>query len=285
MPDPAEPPRPIYHLALRAEWEAAGTAGEYRRSTLGRSLEDVGFIHASFAGQVQGTADLLYRGQTDVVLLTVDPARLAAPVRVEGHGPEAERFPHIYGPIPLAAVVRVDPVPVEPDGRLRIEAVLAPGRAGDPPDPTGPPAEGGAGPRRRPLEGWQWRLLLATVVLAVASPSLPWATIGRTSRSGYGLARAIWAADLSSRAGLRAVSLLPLLPLLGVGVLAFLQFQRWRSAAATALVAGVVLVLSALSVRRAPLEGEPGSAVALGAGMLVVAVAVGVAVAKQRSRA
>ena len=37
----------LYHLALRPEWQVARADGVYRRSTRGRSLESVGFIHLS----------------------------------------------------------------------------------------------------------------------------------------------------------------------------------------------------------------------------------------------
>jgi uncharacterized protein (DUF952 family) len=92
----------IFHLALPDEWAAAHEAGEYRRSTLGRSLEDEGFVHCSYAAQVRDTYDAFYVGRGEVALLTIDPARLGgAEVREEGG------FPHVYGPIPLAAVVQV----------------------------------------------------------------------------------------------------------------------------------------------------------------------------------
>ncbi len=110
-----DPPR-MYHLALRLEWEAARDDGSYRRSTLGASLEDVGFIHCSHAHQVQTIADTVYRGRDDVVLLEIDPARLDAEVRVEPvHGDE---YPHIYGPLPVDAVVRTHDL----DGWLRSRA-------------------------------------------------------------------------------------------------------------------------------------------------------------------
>ena len=65
----------IFHLALVDEWRAAESTGDYRRSTLEESLDEVGFIHCSFATQVQATADRYYRGRRDVVLLTIDPSR------------------------------------------------------------------------------------------------------------------------------------------------------------------------------------------------------------------
>ena len=118
------PPR-IYHLALRYEWEEAARAGvAYRRSTLGTSLEDEGFIHCSFANQVQGVADVLFRGRSDVVLLTIDPVRVRAPIRIENVDGGKEVFPHVYGPLPLGAVIESKDVPVGADGSLAVNALL-----------------------------------------------------------------------------------------------------------------------------------------------------------------
>jgi glutathione S-transferase len=121
----AERPRRIYHLARRDEWLQALDGGEdYRRSTLGKSLEDVGYIHCSSADQVQAIADLVYRGRPDVVLLEIDPGRVPAEVRVENlEGDQA--FPHIYGPLPIEAVVQADDVPLGADGRLMVDVLIA----------------------------------------------------------------------------------------------------------------------------------------------------------------
>jgi len=105
----------LYHLAVRAEWERAQAAGEYWRSTIEKSLEEEGFIHFSFAHQVQGSADRFYRGRDDIVLLVIDPGRLESEVRVEG---EKEQFPHLYGPLPVAAVIATHDVPIDREGRL-----------------------------------------------------------------------------------------------------------------------------------------------------------------------
>ena len=65
------------------------------------------------------------------MLLEVDPARVGVPVRwepgvrggrVEASGPW---FPHVYGPLPRAAVVAVHDFPPETDGRFLLPAPLA----------------------------------------------------------------------------------------------------------------------------------------------------------------
>ena len=101
----------IFHLALAADWDAAVPAGEYRVSTLGRTLEQEGYIHASAdLAQAQGVAGRYYRDVTEpLVLLEIDEDRLGCPVRREVPEGADEAFPHIYGPIPVSAVTAVTP--------------------------------------------------------------------------------------------------------------------------------------------------------------------------------
>jgi uncharacterized protein (DUF952 family) len=70
----------LFHIARIADWEQAQRDGVYRVSTLGKFLDDEGFIHLSFAHQVKQVADSFYRGMTDLVLLELDHERLGAPV-------------------------------------------------------------------------------------------------------------------------------------------------------------------------------------------------------------
>ena len=104
----------LYHLALRQDWNAARHEGVYRRSTRGRSLEEVGFIHLSAAHQVEATARRFYGDLPpgEVLLLSIDPRRLAAAgveLREEPAPDSGELFPHGYGPLPLEAVLLAQP--------------------------------------------------------------------------------------------------------------------------------------------------------------------------------
>lgn len=119
------PARHIYHLAVREEWlDALRSETSYRRSTLGKSLEEVGFVHCSFADQLRAVADNVFGGRDDVVLLTIDPSKVRAETRVESLDGGDEGFPHIYGALPLEAVVACREVPLVGDGHLAIEEVL-----------------------------------------------------------------------------------------------------------------------------------------------------------------
>jgi uncharacterized protein (DUF952 family) len=105
----ATPPERIFHIATADDWRRALGTGTYTTSTVGVSLEEEGFIHASRRDQVQGVFDRYYRGlREDLVLLTIDTARLASEVRVEPVG--SDTYPHVYGPIDKRAVVDVAPL-------------------------------------------------------------------------------------------------------------------------------------------------------------------------------
>lgn len=96
-----------YHLALVQDWDKAGA--RYEVSTRGRTLSEVGYIHLSLAHQVDEVGSAYYADCADsVLLLTIDPKLLDDAVRLEPPTPEAaELFPHLYGPLPRAAVVEV----------------------------------------------------------------------------------------------------------------------------------------------------------------------------------
>ncbi|NLU74749.1 DUF952 domain-containing protein [Streptomyces sp. HNM0575] len=113
----------LLHLTERSLWEAARESGTYEMSTRGHTLAEVGFIHCSQRHQLPPVARMLYGGwdPAELVLLVIDSERLSVPVRYEAPEPAAacaddggsgtpdggavEEFPHIYGPLPVSAVV------------------------------------------------------------------------------------------------------------------------------------------------------------------------------------
>jgi uncharacterized protein (DUF952 family) len=107
------PARLIYHLARQPEYEKAVASENYRGAR-----EDVadGFMHFSTGTQVVESAARHRAGERDLILLAVDPDRLGAALRWEpARG--GQLFPHLYGPLPLSAVVWARPLPLGPDGR------------------------------------------------------------------------------------------------------------------------------------------------------------------------
>jgi uncharacterized protein (DUF952 family)/N-acetylglutamate synthase-like GNAT family acetyltransferase len=98
-------PDVFVHLIEPALWRVALA----ERAVRPQSLESAGFVHLSAPDQVHIPAERLFPGRRDLVLLVVDPARLTDPVRREPGEPEGQLFPHLYGPLPVAAVVAVVP--------------------------------------------------------------------------------------------------------------------------------------------------------------------------------
>lgn len=114
----------IFHITSAEAWRAAQGGGAYRVSTRGLTLEQVGFIHASRAEQILPVANRFFAGLRGLVLLVIDRARVAAPVR-DDVVENGETFPHIHGPLNLDAVVEV--LPFEPDagGAFTLPASVA----------------------------------------------------------------------------------------------------------------------------------------------------------------
>jgi uncharacterized protein (DUF952 family) len=97
----------IHHLATVSDWEKR-SAGHYSPA----GLASEGFVHLCTRDQLGGVVDRYYRGRDDLVLLTVRTDRLDAPLMWEDTTGSGERFPHLYGPLALAAVLSA--VPFEP---------------------------------------------------------------------------------------------------------------------------------------------------------------------------
>ena len=96
----------IYKILSVSDWEAAQRAGRFEGSADDRRD---GFIHFSDGGQAVATARKYFAGQSDLMLLAVDPTRLGD-LRWERSRDDA-LFPHLYGPLELGAVTKADILP------------------------------------------------------------------------------------------------------------------------------------------------------------------------------
>ena len=111
-------PEVLAHLCAEQEWEHARNRGGIRVEPCGAPHE-AAFIHLSTLEQVHLPANRLFRGRTDLVLLYIDAAALDSPVVWEpgvATDPESMLFPHLYGPLPAGAVIKVTPYRPGPDG-------------------------------------------------------------------------------------------------------------------------------------------------------------------------
>ncbi|HEY8539732.1 MAG TPA: DUF952 domain-containing protein [Steroidobacteraceae bacterium] len=106
----------LFHLAPIKAIERAARAGQYTPE----SLSTRGFIHCSYAHQVQQIADTLFHDSADLALLEIDPARVDARI-IDGASPgRTEAYPHIYGPLPMSAVLSVRELTRGQDGKWKM---------------------------------------------------------------------------------------------------------------------------------------------------------------------
>ncbi len=102
----------IYKIAPRTLWQEAEDKGRFTGAPV--DLAD-GYIHFSTADQAVETAAKHFGGQDDLVLVAVDAASLGEALRWEPSRGGA-LFPHLYGPLDLAHVRWVKPLPLGRDG-------------------------------------------------------------------------------------------------------------------------------------------------------------------------
>jgi len=107
-------PPVIYKICDATLWRAAERAGAFRGAPI--DVAD-GYIHFSTAAQVRETAARHFASVSDLVLVAVDADTLGAALRHEPARGGA-LFPHLYGSLPMAAVLWVKPLPLGPQGHV-----------------------------------------------------------------------------------------------------------------------------------------------------------------------
>jgi uncharacterized protein (DUF952 family) len=104
----------IYKIATEALWREAQAKGVFAGAPI--DLRD-GFIHFSTASQAMETARRHFAGQDGLLLIGIDAEMLSDALKYEvSRG--GDLFPHLYGPLDLAAVRWVKPLPLGADGHI-----------------------------------------------------------------------------------------------------------------------------------------------------------------------
>jgi uncharacterized protein (DUF952 family) len=93
----------IFHITKRTSWDEARASGTYRPEMFPVD----GFIHCSTLEQVIQVAHARFRGQTGLVLLSIDTNKASAEIVYENLEGGQQLFPHIYGALNIDAVIDV----------------------------------------------------------------------------------------------------------------------------------------------------------------------------------
>lgn len=93
----------IYHIVLPEVWESFKDKDEYEAE----SLQTEGFIHCSFAEQLDGVLQRYYSNAEKVLILSLNTEKLMSKL-VNEPSTNNEIYPHIYGKINKSAIVGIE---------------------------------------------------------------------------------------------------------------------------------------------------------------------------------
>ncbi|OYX13593.1 MAG: dihydroorotate dehydrogenase [Rhizobiales bacterium 32-66-8] len=109
----------IFKICPAALWAQSVASGTFTGAPV--DLAD-GYIHFSTADQARETAAKHFAGQSDLLLIAVEVARLGIALRWEPSRGGA-LFPHLYAPLACRTVAWVRPLPLGPDGTHQFGAL------------------------------------------------------------------------------------------------------------------------------------------------------------------
>ncbi len=94
----------IYHIADESSWKKAYDDGQYEHP----SLEREGFIHTCSQNQIAGVRNRYYNYSGELTLLHIDESLVSSMIKYELSPSVNEIFPHVYGPINVDAITKVE---------------------------------------------------------------------------------------------------------------------------------------------------------------------------------
>lgn len=98
----------IYHIVTPEVWENFKDADFYEAD----SLHTEGFIHCSFAAQLEAVLQRYYSDTEKVLILEIETEKLTSKL-IEESSTNNEFYPHIYGKINRDAIIRIKENPNE----------------------------------------------------------------------------------------------------------------------------------------------------------------------------
>ena len=95
----------IYHVTTAQNWQQSQQHGTLSEESL--ALE--GFIHCCTADQLSGVGSRYFKGLPDLVVLTIDEAKVKPELKYEV-ATHNELYPHIFGELNTDAVIKAEPI-------------------------------------------------------------------------------------------------------------------------------------------------------------------------------
>ena len=111
----------IFHITSEEEAALAMATGQYVPKAFARE----GFIHCSYRSQLLPVANRIFRGRSGLVILEIETAALTSTLVDENLEGGTELFPHLYGELPMRAVVQIHAFPCSREGAFVSPASLS----------------------------------------------------------------------------------------------------------------------------------------------------------------
>ena len=112
--------RNIFHITTKQELDNASKSNVYTPA----NYSTEGFIHCSYAHQVTSVLNRFYVNVPALVLLEILPQKLTCAVVDENLEGGEELFPHVYGLLPLSAVVKTYILTRDDSGKWKLPELL-----------------------------------------------------------------------------------------------------------------------------------------------------------------
>lgn len=106
----------IFHLVKKNDWKEQKKESRYAPE----SLDSHGFIHCSSGDDIEGVANRLFKGEEGVLLIVINTTLIEPELKYEEDEETGTRYPHIYGPLNLDAVVDKIELATDDDGLFEI---------------------------------------------------------------------------------------------------------------------------------------------------------------------
>lgn len=107
----------IFHITTLDNWKQYQQSGNYKPE----SLDSEGFIHCSTGEQLEDTANRLFGDKDEILLLVIDASMIREDVKYEEDGETGDKFPHIYKPLSVNAVIDKIDIRAEENGKFNID--------------------------------------------------------------------------------------------------------------------------------------------------------------------
>lgn len=106
----------IFHVTTEEYFQDHKVNNRYQPE----SLDSKGFIHCSKGTQIEATANRIFPDRDEILLLIIDISTLSSDVKYDMDEQTGEKYPHIYGPLNIDAIMDKLTIYAEDNGDFNI---------------------------------------------------------------------------------------------------------------------------------------------------------------------